>query len=473
MSRRSRSVSSCDSEGEDSVSSQLYANSERMREAAIRASLAAKFALMEELHALENGEAKMRQQREKLELRLQLEQARAKEGVFENFCEKKTVDSPLIGEYEDCENERERTKKPIKIKPELERTEPNSYEPHIMNQDISVERSSIELVRKMQLPTLQLQPFNGDPTQFNNFIRGFDSKIACRVQDEEERLYYLDQYTTGKPNDIVSSCLYMPPGEGYAEARRLLQERYGNVVQTVAHMIDKIVSWPSIRWGAEDLDKFAIFLRGTWNALKTMPRGINEIDAKTIRTILDKLNPSIKDRWRRTVDRIEYEETRNATFADLVNLLEREARINMNPSYGQQFDNQASTSLAASAASAPPSHSETRALDNSKFKVKAGSCEVCEQGHKIFECPEFLRWTSEQRKNFIFTQGLCFGCLSKGHISKNCRNRQTCCTCQGKHPTVLHVQRETPDLKPGAATYAICRHINCATWEQNCLLFLY
>ena len=37
-------------------------------------------------------------------------------------------------------------------------------------------------------------------------------------------------------------------------------------------------------------------------------------------------------------------------------------------------------------------------------------------------------------------------------ISKNCRNRQTCCTCQGKNPTVLHVQRETPDLKPGAAT---------------------
>ena len=308
----SRSIRGCASEGElcgSSASNQEYASSERLKEAAKRAAIAATMALMKELHSLEDSEARFRQRREEMELRLQLEEAKAKEEVFESFCESEIDVTKAAHEESINENEHERA--------EISK---NDYERSMKCQHAEAERSSIEMVRKMQLPALELQPFDGDPTQYNNFIRGFDAKIACRIEDDEERLYYLDQYTRGKPRDIVSTCLHMPPGTGYAEARRLLQERYGNVIQAVAHMIERIMAWPSIRPGTDDLDRFAIFLRGSWNALKSMPQGVNEIDAKTIRTILNKLSPSIKDRWCRMVDRIEHEELRSANFGDLVKL---------------------------------------------------------------------------------------------------------------------------------------------------------
>lgn len=37
--------------------------------------------------------------------------------------------------------------------------------------------------------------------------------------------------------------------------------------------------------------------------------------------------------------------------------------------------------------------------------------------------------------------GICFGCLTKGHMSKTCKRRMTCQLCQGKHPSILHINK--------------------------------
>lgn len=44
---------------------------------------------------------------------------------------------------------------------------------------------------------------------------------------------------------------------------------------------------------------------------------------------------------------------------------------------------------------------------------------------------------------FLKEKELCFGCLSAGHMSRNCGKRLTCRICSQHHPTVLHVDRNT------------------------------
>ena len=35
-------------------------------------------------------------------------------------------------------------------------------------------------------------------------------------------------------------------------------------------------------------------------------------------------------------------------------------------------------------------------------------------------------------------EGLCFGCLGRGHMSRYCKNRMTCQVCHQNHPSILH-----------------------------------
>jgi len=66
------------------------------------------------------------------------------------------------------------------------------------------------------------------------------------------------------------------------------------------------------------------------------------------------------------------------------------------------------------------------------------------KSHTLDNCDEFVK-NRDERLTFIQSKGLCFGCLSKGHISKDCRKRLTCKTYGNSHPTILHYN--TKDAK--------------------------
>ena len=51
---------------------------------------------------------------------------------------------------------------------------------------------------------------------------------------------------------------------------------------------------------------------------------------------------------------------------------------------------------------------------------------------------QFLKKTLAERKAFVVEKNLCFGYFSGQHIAKNCKERQTCKTCNKRHPTSLH-----------------------------------
>lgn len=50
--------------------------------------------------------------------------------------------------------------------------------------------------------------------------------------------------------------------------------------------------------------------------------------------------------------------------------------------------------------------------------------------------------TNTERIDFLKSKGLCFGCLTFGHLSKNCKKRLKCQICSRLHPDILHVKKE-------------------------------
>lgn len=81
---------------------------------------------------------------------------------------------------------------------------------------------------KTKLPQPRVPIFDGNPVDYRSFIRAFESLIESRTCNSTERLYYLEQYTTGDVKELIKSCHHLPPDVGYEEARKLLKKKFGD-----------------------------------------------------------------------------------------------------------------------------------------------------------------------------------------------------------------------------------------------------
>ena len=157
---------------------------------------------------------------------------------------------------------------------------------------------------RSNMPKVEIEPFDGDYTKFRAFLKSFDAAVGSRTDEEEEKLLYLIQYCRGVPKDLVKSCVHMPEN-GYKQARKLLEKRYGRNSEMVNKYVEKILDWPAMKATDYDkLDQFAILLLSAGNALTAIKPGFREIEhTKTISQIIAKLPFSWQERWRRVVDR--------------------------------------------------------------------------------------------------------------------------------------------------------------------------
>ena len=60
------------------------------------------------------------------------------------------------------------------------------------------------------------------------FIRCFESRVEAKVSSNDVRLQYLEQYLHGEPKNLIKGCLHLDRQSEYLEAKRLLNEKYGD-----------------------------------------------------------------------------------------------------------------------------------------------------------------------------------------------------------------------------------------------------
>lgn len=199
----------------------------------------------------------------------------------------------------------------------------------------------LQTTERAQLPPTEIMKFRGDAAQYFSFIRSFESRIGSKHISDQEKLFYLQQFTEDQPKEIVRGCLLMSPDRGYQEARRLLHKRYGNEEKISAAHIEKVLAWPNIKPdNIESLQNFAVTLMVCDSVMANMPVGLRETDhPRTPRKIVEKLPFHLHDRWRRMADSAMEKEQRRVTFSDLVEFVDREARVATNPLYGRQMMN--------------------------------------------------------------------------------------------------------------------------------------
>ena len=304
--------------------------------------------------------------------------------------------------------------------------------------DLTAERERTAVL--MRLPHTEKKKFDGGITHFTQFIRSYEMKIASKLDEEGEKLPYLDQNAVpgSKPHTIVVSCILKTV---ISKQWHILHKLYGQFITIAAAFMDKISNERQI--GSEDgehLDKFALLLLSCKNAFGDACSSIS--DSQTLRNITIKIPISLLNRWCRRVDDLEKCQGRSVVFEDLVEFVVREVRIAINPSFGQHMYNiregcilETTDINFSSGRHQGPTHAAH--AQEQAMQAYAGLC-CGDKTHAITERSKLNGASSEESNKFVMSNSLCFGCLRRGHRRSTCRVSAVCQICSCSHPTVLH-----------------------------------
>lgn len=345
--------------------------------------------------------------------------------------------------------------------------EPTSVDSNYMRDILEVLKRQADITEMLlkvhnmaKLPKRDVPVFTGDPLDYRPFVKAFTHVIASNTDNDLDKLYYLEQYTRGDPQMLVKSCQHMPPSQGYAEAIRLLEDFYGHPFKIATALMDKLFEWPEIQ--AEDakaFSSFSIFLVSCNNIMQEVDC-MNELDSPTnLKIGMSKLPYKTREKWREYAFDISENQTQQVKFVDFVSFVTREARIINDPVFGDLQSSvtewkgkrsvvsanviKANSSKDDFAIAVNTSQEETNFGNdfNTKRTAFAKPCFYCRKSHTFTECHNFASKPHPERLKILRKAGMCFSCLIKGHLSKNCKNKLGCPVCLKEHPKVLHIYK--------------------------------
>ena len=147
------------------------------------------------------------------------------------------------------------------------------------------------------------------------------------------------------------------------------------------------------------------------------------------RKILSKLPRYLIDRWNRIVDTHLYSSYQGQfpPFHVFVDFISKEARVACGPGNvkssnpkGEKMNNKPRKNSANTFASRTSTDSQNEPANTTQRKA---FCHNCKGEHELYKCDAFLTMDFEERKKIISAKGLCYGCLRRGHLRKDCKRK--------------------------------------------------
>ena len=232
--------------------------------------------------------------------------------------------------------------------------------------------------------------------------------------------------------------------EGYTEARRLLQECYGQNYKIAAAHVKRLVDGPTIRTDdGPALQQFSFQLTSCVNTLKEIGY-LNKLDnPDNQKKIIYRLPYSMRVKWRDTVDQIIQREARDVTVADIMKFVTAKARAASNPIFGNVSSEGKTKQLPIKQRMRGPKADTFSSLgkqEDSQSENKKPECPLCSADHWLPRSDKFRKQSLEERQKLTRERQLCSNCLFPGHFVRSCQKESFCRVrgCTSKHSTFLH-----------------------------------
>ena len=275
----------------------------------------------------------------------------------------------------------------------------------------------------VKLPRIQPPVFDGSILHWQTFWDQYESCVHNqRDLSDVDKFAYFKSLLTSSASECVSGLTLS--NANYAEAIRLLQERFGNTQLLINAYMESFVKLPVVK----SMNQVAE-LRVTYDQLETTVRNLKtvNVEIETYGSFLvplltqklpDELAIIMSRKFRSTVwdlkemliifkDELEAKERCPVSAANTISKREKSTPFSTMNLHQQQQRNQ-------------------------KPNRRGRSCPFCrEEGHTPSRCPNVT--DAKSRKAQLRRKGRCFVCLQSGHISYNCQLEYQCKKCDERH----------------------------------------
>ena len=325
------------------------------------------------------------------------------------------------------------------------------------------EGKSVSYVKLPPVP--QPDVFRGNPETYPMWKASFNTLVGKHNIGYDEKMFYLKQYTAGEAQSAIEALFLCPDRPSYDAALEILEERFGNTSVVASAFRKKLENWPKI--GERDgkaLQRFSDFLSQICIAKQTYKSLDILSDEFENKKILNKLPVLLVNKW---IEKVVNNESL-PNFDEFSNFLKEKAAI----ANHALWDGITSGNSSASVRKVQRSKPESR-VQGQAYVVQTGTpvrqvqdsqtvprdCPVCGDRHKAAKCNIFCGMSLSDRRSAIRDKNMCFGCLARGHHSKECKNRHVCAVCSKRHPTLLHDY----SLQSQSGTAPVSDNVNLAT----------
>ena len=273
----------------------------------------------------------------------------------------------------------------------------------------------------VKLPKINIQPFSGEPLDYQTFIQSFESSVDSNEYLEPvQKFIYLKGFLRGKALSSIEGISIT--GENYSEALDILKNRFGDTKLLTSTFIDALLKLKSVddakdvRKLRELYDKIEQYVRN----LKSLGIDSTQFGAMLIPIILHKVPEDIRLVITKSI------ETDNWDFDAVL----------------KSFHNELSAREKCNFVSSPSKPSKERStLPPTATALHASGgrsnpvCIFCQQDHKAWNCTVVT--DPQVRKQMVSEQKRCFNCLKTSHQARNCHSKYKCYKCKGLHNSSL------------------------------------
>ncbi|XP_063989947.1 uncharacterized protein LOC135169141 [Diachasmimorpha longicaudata] len=262
----------------------------------------------------------------------------------------------------------------------------------------------------MRLPEIPLNKFDGSFEKYRELKDQFNARLLRSI-DKVIRLQYLQSLVIGEAHQVI-------------EALETIAENYG----AAWALLDKKYDIPR-----QDLRRHCSLLLNVGKRSKESNKSLTDL--------VNFLDDDRVFQWETHIEGNDMPK-----YEQLLDFLEKRgicAKSSAESSrHNKQRNDQRSKKYSQSRPSsitASPQLSTSKA--QTSFTNTPRKCPICDQDHRIYECPKLNAINVDYRVKLIFKQGRCLNCLSRGHGVKEYTSKGFCRICNdstARHHSLLH-----------------------------------